>query len=283
MLAAGLPVVVSAALVAGAHAFEPGDPRRLGGPTDVREWPSPDPSVLRVAGDGAAVPLVRALARVFEKAHPDRRIEIFPSIGTSGGIQAVLDGAIDVGLASRRLGSSEARIGLVEHALARTAVVLATNASVKDERIGHAALRDLVRGGTVRWQDGRRVVFFAREKRAPTTRALERQLPALADALDEVSARSRWRIVHHDDEMEEALSTTPASAGLHDLGAIRIQELPLHVVFIDGEDPAAPSYSSLVPLSLLTHGAPRGLAADFLEFARSDAGRRIARAGGYVP
>ena len=279
----GIPFLLSATAIASARLFESGDPRRPGPPADIGERMAPDPNVLRIAGSGSALPLVRGLADALTKRETGIRIVVHPSIGTRGGVHATADGVVEIGVASRPLKPQELRLGIVAIPLARTAVVLAAHPSVPDRQIDHGRLRELILGRTIRWQSGRRAIFLARERGDSSTSVLDMHLPAIADALTQAAVGKRWRVLHHDADLEEALRATPHAAGFHDLGAVRIQSLPVHIVKIDGLDPESPSYPHLKELFLLTRGRPRGLADRFIAFARSDEGRAIAERAGYVP
>src|SRR4030042_5692958 len=56
---------------------------------------------LKIGGTGAAVGTITQVAAAFQKRHPDVRFMFPPSLGSSGGIKAVIAGALDVGFGSR--------------------------------------------------------------------------------------------------------------------------------------------------------------------------------------
>jgi phosphate transport system substrate-binding protein len=51
--------------------------------------------VITIGGTGAALGTMRVLTAEFGKSSPDIQIRIVPSLGSSGAVKAVLDGAID--------------------------------------------------------------------------------------------------------------------------------------------------------------------------------------------
>ena len=53
---------------------------------------------LQIGGTGAATGTITQVAAAFQKKHPDVRFVFPPSLGSSGGIKAVIAGALDVGL-----------------------------------------------------------------------------------------------------------------------------------------------------------------------------------------
>lgn len=61
---------------------------------------------------GCALGTTKLLAAAFEKSHPGVRISVLPSLGTSGSIKAVNQGAIDIGIGGRPMKEDERRLGL---------------------------------------------------------------------------------------------------------------------------------------------------------------------------
>ena len=53
---------------------------------------------LKVGGTGAALGTMQLLVQAYAKADPDARITVLPSMGSGGGIKALLGGAIQIGL-----------------------------------------------------------------------------------------------------------------------------------------------------------------------------------------
>ncbi len=67
---------------------------------------------LKIGGTGGALGTMQILGRAFEKQHAGVSVEILPSLGSGGGIKAVLAGAIDIGLSARRLKAKERDAGV---------------------------------------------------------------------------------------------------------------------------------------------------------------------------
>ena len=58
---------------------------------------------LTLGGTGADLETMRVLGEAFEKANPGITIEVLPSLGSGGGIKALLAGVIDLALTARPL------------------------------------------------------------------------------------------------------------------------------------------------------------------------------------
>ena len=52
---------------------------------------------LRIGGTGAALGVMSRLAAAFAEQEPGVAVEVLPSLGSSGGIRALGEGAIDIG------------------------------------------------------------------------------------------------------------------------------------------------------------------------------------------
>ncbi len=64
-------------------------------------------ATLKIGGTGAALGTMRILADQFVRKRPDISVVIPDSLGSGGGIKAVLAGALDIALSSRQLKPKE--------------------------------------------------------------------------------------------------------------------------------------------------------------------------------
>lgn len=67
--------------------------------------------ILKIGGAGSALGSMRLLADSFEKSHPGVKVQVLPSVGSPGGIKAVLDGVIGIGISGRPLAEEERKRG----------------------------------------------------------------------------------------------------------------------------------------------------------------------------
>ena len=67
---------------------------------------------LHLAGSGSNLVLTRALAAAFRVHQADARLVVHDSIGSTGAVRAVSDGAISIGLIARPLREEERALGL---------------------------------------------------------------------------------------------------------------------------------------------------------------------------
>ena len=86
--------------------------------------------VISIGGAGSGLGVIKQLADEFEKIHPDVTFRILPSLGSSGGIKAVLQGALQIGISGRQLKEEEQAQGVVGVRIASTPFIFITNARV---------------------------------------------------------------------------------------------------------------------------------------------------------
>jgi phosphate transport system substrate-binding protein len=268
-------------------------PPFLAQPSALREAPaSPfgraEPGGLDIAGSGSNLPLTRALVEAFRAESPGAKVALHDSIGTTGGIRAVRDGAIHVALASRPLQEDEAGLDLVVTPYARVAVVVAANGSVPDTCTTRGELVAMYAGTRRQWSDGSGVVVLLREREDTSFAVVSTLVPDLGAARNSAYRERRWRVLFTNLSMQEALLETTGSVGIFDLGAIDARRLSLKILCFEGVAPSAETllsgrYPFSKDLAFVTPGAPAGLAAAFIRFALSAAGREITARLGYAP
>lgn len=246
-------------------------------------------SVLVFAGSGTNLPIVRVLAKEFEKRHPGVRIDVPASIGSSSGIKAAADGAIALGLTSRALKESEKKQGLEVIAFARTPIIIGVNQSVAEKNISYAEIIDIYRGKKNRWQNGREIIVLTREPSDSSIEAMNSVIPGFRETYEESQKSKRWITLIKDLEMNETLARTTDAIGFSDLGAIKIEGHRIKPLAVNGVSPAvnnleSGAYPLFKPLLFVFHKERIPPAAGkFIAFVRSKEGAKIMRANGYLP
>jgi phosphate transport system substrate-binding protein len=264
--------------------FLKADPTQL----EALEAHPPSATRLHLAGSGSNLPLTRSLATAFSVEHPDLTITVHESIGSSGGIRAVRDGAIDLGLVSREFDDEAEGEGLEVIPYARVAVVFAAHPSVPVDGLTTQEVLELYSGSRSHWSDGTDVVVFQRETGDSAHVIAGRELMGFAEVDAAAAASGRWRVLFYDQAMQERLMSTEGSVGLFDLGGAVSQDLPIKVLSLDG---VAPTEANIVqgryplhkPLAFVSRGDHGELAERFVSFVRSATGQSIIRDLGYIP
>lgn len=244
---------------------------------------------LLFAGSGSNLPIVRVLAKEFQKSHPAVSIEVPPSIGSSSAIRAAADGAVALGLISRPLKESEKGLGLTTVDFARTPLVIGVHPSVPDNGITFAELNDIYRGKQNRWSNGREIIVLTREPGDSSIEVLVKGVPGFREAYDESQKAKRWCTLLKDIVMNETLARTPSAIGLSDLGAIAIEKHAIKPLDVNGVAPTIknlesgkyPLFKTLTFVFRSERVPPD--AKKFMAFVLSREGKKILRANGCLP
>lgn len=245
--------------------------------------------VLRLAGAGPNLPLTRALVDAYVATHPEARIHVHESIGSTGGVEALIDGNIDIALVSRPLTQSERDLGVLVLPYAMDAVVFAAHPSVPVDGITSSEAVELFAGRRATWSDGSRVVVLQRERDEPKHAVAGEAIPGFREADDSARRNDLWHVMFSDDSIQQTLINAPGSLALLDLGAAVSQRLPIKVLSLDGIRPDEASvvngrYPLHVELSfVLRTRATRGQIAQFLRFVYSPEGEAVIQRSGYIP
>jgi len=241
------------------------------------------------AGSGTNLPIVRVLTHAFQRTHPEIAINVPASIGSSGGIQAVADGAIALGLISRELKDKEKGKGLTVVQYARNPLVIGVHPSVAEDNITYAELLDIYRGKKRTWRDGRDIVVLTREANDSSIEILVKSVPGFKEVYEESQQARRWTTLLKDLVMNETLARTPYAIGVTDLGNVTIERHAIKPLKVNGAAPTLknmqsgtyPLYKSLA-FVYRKDRLPAG-ASLFIDFVRSKAGEKILKANGYLP
>ncbi len=195
-------------------------------PPALDDAPAPRSGTARLAGDGAATPLLRHLARTFSDRVPGPALVVEAPLGGLGARRAVADGVL---AAAITLGPVDRSAGVP---IARTQPVLVTGPGVRARALSPAQLAETLQGRRPTWVDGlpRRVIL--RPPDDPLQQAIGRAHPLLGQALQEAHASGRWRVMPDEAELLSALRQTPGGIAVADAGGLALTALPLWVIRI---------------------------------------------------
>jgi phosphate transport system substrate-binding protein len=246
-------------------------------------------TTLVFAGSGTNLPIVRMLAKAFQRSHPGINIDVPASIGSTSGIRAAADGAIAIGLISRTLRESEKKLGLEVVGFARTPLIIAVHPAVAEENITYAEIIDIYRGKKNRWQNGKEIIVLTREPADSSIEVMVTAAPGFREVYEESQKAKRWMTMIKDLQMNENLARIPNAIGFSDLGAIRIERHRIKPLKVNGVAPTLKNLERGVyplgkTLSFVFHKEKSPPAArKFVDFARSREGVKILLANGYLP
>lgn len=244
--------------------------------------------VLRLTGTGSALGAVARVAAAFEKANPGARIQLLPSLGTSGAIRAVAGGAIDLGLAGRALRPEERALGVTTVPVARSPFVFAAGPRAGATGLGMAELVRIYRGEQLTWPSGERVRPVLRPARDADTAFLRALDPGLAAAYDAALARPGMLVAATNQDSDALAARTPGGLGVTTLAQLVTEPRGLTPLSWEGVAPTLPNLASgryplwkpfyaVVPTSLPARTRR------FLEFLAGPEARRLLEGAGCLP
>lgn len=247
------------------------------------------PTTIIVAGSGSGVAIARQLAKRFEALNPAIHVEIPPSIGTRGGVEAAAAGAISLGMVARRLTPAEQAVGLCSIPFAVTAQVMAVFPSVPDDGLTTAELNEIYRGGKTTWRNGRKIIVLTREQAETAILLLTSRIPGFGDAYRESMAGHYWYVLYSDQEMLRTLATTRDALGITDIGQIAAEGYAVKPLKLNGVAPTLEnvrngSYPLVKELAFVYRSDRISPEAErFIAFVKGSEGARILQQFNFLP
>ncbi len=241
---------------------------------------------LTLTGSSTVAPLAAEIAKRFETEHPDVRIDVQTG-GSSRGIADALSGVADLGMASRALKPDENEQGLIGHRLAVDGVSIIVNSKNSLDGLTRQQVVQLFTGEITNWselggEDADVVIVNKAEGRA----TLEVFLRHFELKNEQIQADV---VVGDNQHGLKTVAGNPLAIGYVSIGAAQSEvELgtPIRLVPVDGVEPTAANVASgkfevTRPLLIVSRGEPTGLAAAFLEYAKSPAVHDLIKAQGF--
>lgn len=243
---------------------------------------------IRVGGTGSALGTLRLLGEAYTQKHPDARVIVLPSLGSSGAIKAVPTGKLDLGISSRPLTDAECADGATDREFAQTATVLAVASKSSTREITRSQIASMYRGTILNWPDGIPVRPLLRQIGDDSARQLRTLSPDVDAALQEAEKRSGLPYATTDTEAADKLESIPGAIGVTTIGQIRSENRALRPLAIDRIEPTeknarAGTYPLLKRYYFITLPQPSMETDRFMHFVNSPAGRDILRKTGHWP
>lgn len=197
--------------------------------------------LVRIGGTGMGLRAMERLGEQMTRVDRDLAVQVLPSLGTSGGINALLDGAIDIALAARPITAAERQKGLAQAACMTTALVFATSkdlAADTDEQITSERLPALYADPRPLWPDRTPMKIVLRSQSGSEVPYLAEKIPAMASAFDLAYKRGGLPVGVTDQENVDLALQMQGSLAITTLLQIRAENIPLRLLRFDGVDPA---------------------------------------------
>ena len=234
---------------------------------------------LVIAGTGDSQTLLRLLAEVFEKTHPEAIVEIPDSVGSSGGIRALINGNADLARTARALKDDE-KPGLTPILFAQSPLVFAVHPSVTGvSDLSTEQILKIYSGQYRNWRElggpDHKIYPVGREHGDSSYQLLAKTLPGFKDI--EYAAK----IFYTTPETAAALVKHQFAIGFLSLSTINKSNLkPLSV---NGVAPVDKHYPHVIPYYIVVKGEPSGLVKQFIDFLFLEDTQILMQEAGVVP
>ncbi len=244
---------------------------------------------IKIGGTGSALGTLRLLGDEFQKRNPDLQVTVLPSMGSSGAIRALSDGALDIGSSARPLTEAETKLGSIGFEYARSPLVFAVSTKSRVTAITLDELADIYSGKLQKFPDGTPSRPVLRPAGEDIVKQIKRMSPALEAGLAAAEKRPGLPFATTDQETADKIESIPGSLGAVTLSLIKSENRPLRALTLNGAEPTvANAVSGKYPHSkafyFVTRAEPSAGVKRFLAFMQSPAGREVfARSGNWVP
>jgi phosphate transport system substrate-binding protein len=233
------------------------------------------------AGSTTVQPLAAKLADAFQQQYPGVTLDIAAG-GSVVGIQAIHEGTVDIGMASRQLKPEEEE-GITQHQIAVDVIAVVVNSSNSVEGLTLSQLQDIYLGEVTNWSEvggpNQPIEVVIREKTSGTRGAFDEivlytQEPVAPNLQAAMTA----------GDVAALVAAEPDAIGYVGFGNL---EAGLKLLAIDGILPSDEtardgSYTLVRPLLLLTGPLTQPLAQTFVDYALSEEGQQVVIDSGWV-
>ncbi len=248
---------------------------------------APASNTLRIGGTGLALGGIQTLAEAFMAENPGVDIEIPPSLGSGGGIKALLADAINLSVSTRPPKDKEAAEGVTAFRYGRTPFVFATRSDTGVDGVTTQQLADLHSGRVTTWPNGSDVHLVLRPPGRSTNKTLQKMSAGMSEAIDIALARPGVVPATTDQDSADAIEQQVGALGTTTLGMILGEGRKLHPLALDGVEPtidnlAADIYPLERSLYLVLGPKPSRLEEGFAAFMKSPRARDILNGIGYL-
>lgn len=243
---------------------------------------------ITIGGTGCALGGVHAVAKAFEKTHPGIRIKIVPSLGSGGGIKAVLAGSLDLALSARPLSGIERSQGAEAIEYARTPFVFVNASKAEDVALSLQQVASVYSGERQRWPDGTPIRLVLRPETDTDTLFLKAMSPAMEKAVQQALKRQGMLEAVTDQDNADLLVKIRGAFGASTYAQILSENRPLRPLSLDGVRPsletlasgAYPFYKTFYAVT--RHGSSSPATRRFIEYLESPEGRAILTRTGHL-
>ena len=244
-----------------------------------------------IGGSRSVSPVIgQKLADAYMKKYPQRKIITHDPTGSGGAIQGTDVGVLSVGFTSRPMKEGEKTKfpSLKYHLPIKDGLVFVVSSDVDVKNLSTQQILDIYRGKITNWSElgGADAVITVFDRTTATSPKV-----TLTEILrffpEGFQFGERVIDIGSPDGMDTAVETTPSAIGYTSFGTIKLRNLKVKMIGLDGVFPTIETIrSGTFPLyremGFVTKGDPSGLLADFVDYIFSSEGKKIIESSGFI-
>lgn len=235
---------------------------------------------LAIGGTGAALGTIRLLAEAFAAKHAGIQLDLPSSLGTTGGMRAVLSGAIDIAVGVRAVTAEESAAGARSQLFARSPFAFVTSHPNPPTDLTRDDIAEIYGLRRRSWPDGSPIRVVLRTRRDGDSLFIIERFPATEAEMDATHAKKTVPVAQTDQinlDMAEKLQGSFTSSTL---AAVVSEGRKLRSLTLDGVQPtleatASGAYPHVRPLHFVTMPSTSEAGHAFIAFVRSARGASL--------
>jgi phosphate transport system substrate-binding protein len=245
-------------------------------------------TTLKVTGSTTVLPIAQKAADAYMTDHAMTDIQVTGG-GSSVGVQAIGEGAADIGMSSREISPDEMikYPNLQPTVIANDGIAIIVNPANSVSGLTLAQLKAIYNGSVTNWKavggPDQTIVVVGRDSASGTrTFFSEKVMNKENFTVTQLEKNSNGAV-------EQTVAQTPGAIGYVGLGFINsdVKDVP---ILVNGV-PIAPTVATVLdksypisrPLVMITQGPPSGIARNYIDFILSPAGQKLVTDEGFVP
>ncbi len=242
---------------------------------------------IRINGSGSALDMMLPMNASYQKKRPGIRIVMEKPWGSSGAVKALLAGALDLAVSSKKLTPVESSQGAVSRGYGRTPLVIVAGRNVPITNITTRELEDIYAGKAHKWANGEAIRIVLRPRSDIDTTILEGLSPGMKKALAIAQEHPGMVVAVTDPESNKMVSAMAGALGASGLCSLLVVKPEVRPLSLNGVKPSAEAlanrnYPLAKDIRFVTTAAPPRAVKEYLEFIYSAQGRAIASQAGVV-
>jgi len=246
--------------------------------------PTTTPQVtLTISGSGGTSAVLKFLADAYRQQHNDLAFNFLSGSGSGGGVKGVVEGQFDLGAMSRLPNDSELAGGIEYLGFGNDKVVVATSPDLAITGLTRQQAKDIFLGAITNWSavggPDAPISILVREEEESSTLILREGI------FGNGAFAAGTVVITSEGDMKKTLPKATNTIGYLAYSGVRLDNVPVHVLALDGQDPAdiGGAYPYIRPLGVVYLPAQAAKAQPFLDFITGPEAQALLAGQGIAP